>query len=147
VTDPIRDGFTRHFRQSPVTDPWEPLWSKRDGGRFVLSLRVAHQHCNARGLLHGGVISALGDNAMGLACVLAGESKFSLVTVNLSVDFLGMASHGAWLEFVATPTKIGRSMCFASMEAFADTKLIAHGTGIFHIVPKGEVSQKGSENE
>lgn len=147
MTNPIPDGFTRHFRQSPVTDPWEPLWSKRDGEGFVLALSVARPHCNARGLLHGGVISSLGDNAMGLSCVLAGESKFSLVTVNLSVDFLGMASDGAWLEFVATPTKIGRSMCFASMEAFADTKLIARATSVFHIVPKGEVSQKGNGNE
>jgi uncharacterized protein (TIGR00369 family) len=131
---PVPDGFARHFRQSPVTDPWEPLWSRTDNDRFILALRVKGAHCNSRGLLHGGVISALADNAMGLSCVLAGGKNFSLVTVNLSLDFLGMAATGAWLEFVATPTKIGKSLCFASVDVFSDNKMIARGTGVFHVV-------------
>jgi hypothetical protein len=28
ITD-IPDGFEPHFRKSPLTDPWEPLYSKR----------------------------------------------------------------------------------------------------------------------
>jgi uncharacterized protein (TIGR00369 family) len=137
VTDQIPDGFTRHFRQSPVTDPWEPLWSRQEPNKFTLALRVSTQHCNARGLLHGGVISALADNAMGLSCVLAADATFSLVTVSMSLDFLAMAPMAAWLEFTATPTKLGRTMCFASVEALADGKLIARATGVFQIVPKG----------
>jgi hypothetical protein len=27
----IPEGFERHFRQSLLTGPWEPLYSKRDG--------------------------------------------------------------------------------------------------------------------
>jgi uncharacterized protein (TIGR00369 family) len=144
MTDKIPQGFKRHFRQSPATDPWEPLWSKAEDGQFILALRVADPHCNARGLLHGGIISALADNAMGLSCVIASADAFSLVTVSLSLDFLGMAPIGAWLEFVAKPTKIGRTMCFASVEAVAEGKILARATGVFHIVPLTTSPQEGS---
>jgi uncharacterized protein (TIGR00369 family) len=144
MTQTVPDGFKRHFRQSPATDPWEPLWSKASEGDFSLALRVADPHCNARGLLHGGIISALADNAMGLSCVIASDNAFSLVTVSMSVDFLGMVPIGTWLEFIAKPTKIGRTMCFASVEATADRKLIARATGVFHIVPRATSPQEGS---
>ncbi|HKO72820.1 MAG TPA: thioesterase, partial [Bradyrhizobium sp.] len=29
VNTEVPEGFERHFRQSPLTDPWEPLYSKR----------------------------------------------------------------------------------------------------------------------
>ncbi len=147
MTENIPQGFDRHFRQSPATNPWEPLWSKASNGHFTLALRVADAHCNARGLLHGGVISALADNAMGLSCVIASDHAFSLVTVSLSLDFLGMAPIGAWLEFVAKPTKIGRTMCFASVEAMADGKIIARATGVFHIVPRNTLPLEGTNDD
>jgi uncharacterized protein (TIGR00369 family) len=137
MSDAPPDGFSRHFRQSPVTDPWEPLWSKQDGERFVLTLKVSEQHCNSRGLLHGGVISALADNAMGLSCVVQAQVPFSLVTISMSVDFLSVAPIGSWLEFIATPTKVGRSTCFASVEAVTDGKLVARATAVFQVISAG----------
>ena len=56
MTENVPLGFARHFRKSPVTDPWEPLYSRCDGDMFCLGLRIATSHCNARGMLHGGVI-------------------------------------------------------------------------------------------
>ncbi len=37
----IPDGFERHFRQSPLTDPWEPLYSKRTDKAVIIGLRLA----------------------------------------------------------------------------------------------------------
>ena len=125
-------GFERHFRQSPVTVPWEPLWSRRDGARFRLGLHVAQPHCNSRGMLHGGIISALSDNAMGLACVFALGGNAGLVTVQLSVEYLGAARQGDWLEIVAIPAKTGRTLSHASADVFAGEKLVARATAIFH---------------
>jgi hypothetical protein len=34
-------GFCRHFRQSPLTDPWEPLYSCREGGVVRIGFRAA----------------------------------------------------------------------------------------------------------
>lgn len=129
--------FERHFRRSPVTDAWEPLYSKRDGDRFVIGLRVAAAHCNARAMLHGGVLSTLCDNAMGIACVLAAGDGTSLVTVHLSVDFLGAAREGQWIEVGAIATKSGRTPSFAAAEATADSRIIGRATAVFHVGDSG----------
>jgi hypothetical protein len=50
----IPDGFERHFRRSPFTDPWEPLYSKRTDKAVIVGLRLAKPHTNAHGLIHGG---------------------------------------------------------------------------------------------
>lgn len=128
-------GFARHFRQSPLTDPWEPLWSIRDGDAFILALEIATPHTNARGLAHGGLIAALADNAMGLACVLAGEGLGGVVTVNLSVDLIGSAKIGDWLSFRATPLRIGRSLAFAECEIAAAERRVARASAVFAVPP------------
>jgi uncharacterized protein (TIGR00369 family) len=146
VSDLIPEGFTRHFRQSPATDPWEPLWSKKDDGVFRIGLIVAPPHCNARGFVHGGILSALADNCMGLACVLALGSKVSMVTVNLSVDYLGVAPQGAWLEFVGSPSKLGRTLCFASANVTANGETVARASAIFRVVARPTPPKEGTQN-
>ena len=52
-------GFEPHFRKSPVTDPWEPLYSRRTESAVhhgAAAGQAAHQ---CRGLIHGGLIAAL----------------------------------------------------------------------------------------
>ena len=36
----IPAGFEPHFRKSPFTDPWEPLYSKAENGAILLALRI-----------------------------------------------------------------------------------------------------------
>ena len=132
ATEQIPPGFAPHFRKSPLTDPWEPLFSKRDDDRFLLGLRVRQPHCNSRGLAHGGLISALADNAMGLACVLAaGREGAGGVTVSLSLDFLGAVSLEQWLEVAASPMKVGGGLAFAQAEITADSTLAGRASAVF----------------
>lgn len=139
-SNPVPPGYEPHFRKSPVTDPWEPLYVRRDGSALSLGLRIAAEHCNARGLLHGGVISALADNAMGLACVLQME-RSSALTVSLSVEFLAVGRIGQWLDVRAVPAKVGRTLAFADARIETDGDLIAKAAGTFRIV---EVAAQGS---
>lgn len=132
-SNPVPPGYEPHFRKSPVTDPWEPLFVRRDGSALSLGLRIAAAHCNARGLLHGGVISALADNAMGLACVMQME-RTSALTVSLSVDFLAVGRVGQWLEVSAEPAKLGRTLAFADARIKADGEMIAKATATFRII-------------
>ncbi len=133
VDHPVPPGFERHFRQSPVTDPWEPLYMRRKDRAFTLALRIDTPHCNARGLLHGGVISALADNAMGLCCVLRMENA-SALTINLSVDFLVAGTIGQWLEVLAAPARLGQTLAFADARVFADDEQVAKASGTFRIL-------------
>jgi len=58
-TTDIPAGFEPHFRNSPVTDAWAPLYAKKTDKAVIIGLRLAKPHTNGRGLIHGGLIAAL----------------------------------------------------------------------------------------
>ncbi|MEW6642177.1 MAG: PaaI family thioesterase [Pseudomonadota bacterium] len=130
----VPEGFVRHFRQSPLTDPWEPLYSKRTETAIIIGLRLATAHTNSRGLVHGGLIAALADNAMGLSCGLSPPEPRSLVTISLGVDFLGTAAKGQWLEVDTNFVKAGGSICFAQCLVTADGTPCARGNATFKVI-------------
>src|SRR2546423_13883778 len=109
----IPEGFEPHFRQSPLTDPWEPLYSKRTDKAVIIGLRLAKPHTNARGMIYGGLIAALADSAMGHRSghVMMGSS--SLVTIGLAVEFVGAAEVWKWLPGEPEEIKIWGAICFA----------------------------------
>jgi uncharacterized protein (TIGR00369 family) len=132
----IPAGFARHFRKSPVTDPWEPLYSRIVDGVVILATWIRTAHCNGKGFLHGGVISSLADNAMGLSAIESlklhgGEGSKAGLTVNLSVNCLAPAQIGQWLEVVPRVLKIGRSMAFVDALIQADSQPISGANAIF----------------
>jgi uncharacterized protein (TIGR00369 family) len=128
------EGFQPHYRKSPLTDPWEPLYSRRTGDALQLGLRIAQAHTNSRGFAHGGLVSALADNAMGLSCGLALDGGGGLLTVNLALDFLSVAKIGQWLQVEPTVVKRGKSLCFASALVTADGKPCARASATFQVV-------------
>jgi uncharacterized protein (TIGR00369 family) len=131
-------GFERHFRRSPLTDPWEPLYSRVTNDAVIIGLRLAAPHTNNRGLAHGGLIGALADNAMGLSCAARLDAAIAgLLTVTLSVDFLGRAAIGQWLEFSTRFVKIGKVLCFAQCFVTADDEVIARASASFRVQPSG----------
>jgi uncharacterized protein (TIGR00369 family) len=141
MTATIPEGFAPHFRKSPVTDPWEPLYSRRVDGRVEIGLVLAAGHCNSRGLVHGGVIAALADNAMGLsfheARTLAlgdAEAKGSAVTVSLSIDFLATARIGDWLQITPRVLKFAGSTGFVDALVTAGDQTVARASAVFRVV-------------
>ena len=92
TTTDIPEGFEPHSRKSPLTEPWEPLYAKRTDKAVIIGLRLAKPHTNGRGLIHGGLIAALADNAMGYSCAHQMGGVSSLVTIGLAVDFVGTAA-------------------------------------------------------
>ena len=134
----VPEGFEPHFRKSPLTDPWEPLYSRRTDTAVHMGLRLARQHTNSRGLIHGGLIAALADNAMGYSCAQVMGWKASLVTISLAVDFVGSAGIGQWLVIECEVIKTGNTICFAQSLIKADDVVIARANGTFRVVPKRE---------
>ena len=134
MTDTIPDGFAPHYRKSPLTAPWEPIYSKTTDKAVILGLRIAEAHTNSRGMAHGGLITALADNAMGLSCGHVAGGGTRLVTVNLAADFLGPAKIGQWLEIVTEVVKTGSRLCFAQALISADGVPCARANGTFSVV-------------
>ena len=123
--------------------PWEPLYSKAENGSILLALRIRQAHCNSRGFAHGGLISALADNAMGLSLhetlrATQHVEPSGLVTISLSLDFLGVAKIDQWLEVVPRVLRAGGSLGFVDCLVRADDQRIARGNATFRIFRAGE---------
>jgi uncharacterized protein (TIGR00369 family) len=134
----IPEGFSPHLRKSPITEPWEPLFARTASDRLVLGTRVRETHCNSRGMPHGGFLAALADNAMGLSLgvnlAAAHQPTAGLVTVSLTLDYLGSAKLGQWLEFDTDFVKLGRSICFAEATVRADGVPVARARATFKLL-------------
>ncbi len=64
MTTTVPEGFAPHFRKSGLTDPWEPLYSRRDAG-VIIALRAAEAQQRLRTWRTADGVT---DNAMGLSC-------------------------------------------------------------------------------
>jgi uncharacterized protein (TIGR00369 family) len=132
----VPEGFEPHLRESPLTEPWKPLYAKKTDKAVIIGLRLARPHTNGRGLIHGGLIAALADNAMGYSCAQATNWTTSFVTISLSVDFVGSAEIGQWLAVESDVIRTGSTISFAQCLAKADDTVIARASGTFRVVPK-----------
>lgn len=133
------EGYARHTRRSPLTDPWEPLFARETAEAVHLAVEIREAHCNGRGFAHGGLISALADNAMGMSAVrLAraqpGQEQASAVTVTLALDYLDTARIGEWLEVRPSVLKLGRTLAFAECRVVCGDRLVARGNASFRMV-------------
>jgi len=132
--EPPPTGFAPHDRKSPLTEPWEPLFARKTEQSVVLGLWAGPQHTNTRGFVHGGLIGALADNAMGLSCARASGHQGGLVTVTLNVDFLSSAHAGQWLEFDTVFVKPGATLAFAQAFVTADGRPCARANAVFRVL-------------
>jgi hypothetical protein len=82
----IPTGFEPLARRSPLTEPWQPLYARTTDKAVIIGLWLARPHTNSRGLIHGGLIAALADAAMGYSCAHRMGGRSSLVTIGLAVD-------------------------------------------------------------
>ena len=135
----VAAGFSPHFRKSPVTDVWEPLYSKIEDEAVRIGFVVLAAHCNARGMLHGGVIAALADNAMGLSLGQAlrhrqqAEGLAGIVTTSLNIDYIGAATPGQWVQIAPRVLKAARGSGLVDALIMADGALSARAHAAFHV--------------
>src|SRR3954467_4513789 len=106
----IPEGFKRQSRGSPLTEPWEPIYSKQTPDAIILGLRLAKPHTNGRGFAHGGLIAALADKAMGHSCGYSMRGAVSLLTVSMSIDFILSGQVGQWLAIESEVIKTGSTL-------------------------------------
>jgi acyl-coenzyme A thioesterase PaaI-like protein len=132
----VPGGFVPHFRKSPVTDPWEPLYSRRNERSVDIGLVIGAAHCNARGFVHGGVLASLADNAMGLSwgqarVAAAPDAAGGIVTVSLTIDFIASAQTGQWLQITPRVLRERGATGFVDALLTADDRLIARASAVF----------------
>ncbi|WP_456750582.1 PaaI family thioesterase [Bradyrhizobium sp. USDA 4461] len=101
-------------------------------------MRIRPVHCNGRGFLHGGVISSLADNAMGLSVIEALAAKGSDrsragVTLSLAVNYIASGRVGQWFEVIPRVINARQTIAFTDASILADGELVAQATACFRI--------------
>lgn len=131
------DGFEPFTRPSPLIDPWRPLLMRAEADRVVLGLVVRAPHTNSRGTVHGGLVAALADQAMGMSCAVRlkadGMAVATLWTGSMTVDYLDTARPGQWLAFDTHYCRPGRTICHAEADITADGRTVARARGAFRV--------------
>jgi acyl-coenzyme A thioesterase 13 len=127
----IPEGFAPLFRTSPVLDLIGPIYYRGNGKDLNLGLRIEHKHCNARGTVHGGILAALADVALGYTMAFSTDPPVGLVTANLSLDFAGTAAVGDWLETTVEIQKQGSRLAFANCYIYASGERIVRASAVF----------------
>ena len=135
--------------RDPSEAPTSPIM-KMLGGRIdsfeegvsVMSLTLEEKHMNPNGVVHGGVLTTLMDEATGHAIVtirgleLMAEAPHA--TVGMSVSFLSGAHVGDELICEARTLRLGRAMAFAEAEVRrrGSDDLVAKGTFTYAILAR-----------
>lgn len=103
-------------------------------GVGIACVDVGPEHLNPNGVVHGAVLFALVDTAMGKATMSAIEAGRFCASIEVSLRFIRPASDGA-LTAVANVVKRGRSVVHLEAQvAGGDTPLIAAAAGTFAII-------------
>jgi uncharacterized protein (TIGR00369 family) len=92
----IPPGFRKLTQASGFAAANGPWFEKIDGDRAIRGFLPGPQHANALGIVHGGMLAAFLDSAMGTAVLHT--LKRRAVTVRLSLDYLGPGRVGEWLQ-------------------------------------------------
>ena len=89
-------GFRQLTEASGFAAANGPWFEKIEDGRVIRGFRPGPQHANALGIVHGGMLAAFLDSAMGTAVFRALNRRS--VTLRLSIDYLGPGRVGDWLQ-------------------------------------------------
>lgn len=115
---------------------WEHLGGKVkeiSPDQAVVTLEVRQHHLNPMGMVHGGVLSSLIDNAMGLAAMSTRPNQ-KIVTTNLNVHFVAPFESGT---LTATARVVHASRSTLTLQADVKDeqgRLGTLGSGSFRIV-------------
>lgn len=120
---------------SVVFDRYLGLETTRTEGGAEVRLEVKGQTLNKGGIVHGGVICSLVDQAIGAAVHFALGRGRRAVTVELKVNFLAPSTSGTLIA-KGRLIREGQHLLVGEAEVLdKDGRLIAKGLGTWAIIP------------
>ncbi|WP_434730503.1 PaaI family thioesterase [Rhizobium binae] len=108
---------------------------QNEDGSFVYALQTRHEHENALGLIHGGVITALLDQAISMVAWTAAD-RAPTVTVQMDTRFVSAAKPGTFLEARAKIRHQTGSLMFLDAEVSDGEHTVALATAVMKILRK-----------
>lgn len=122
---PIRGTFVPGFAT---------LWVCELGDARQFRVQVGQAHLNGSGHVHGGFIATMADLFLGHNVARKIPEETKIVTSSLTVDYLGSAKPGDWLDSNIDRIRCGRRVCFASGAITCGGELVATMRASFQVL-------------
>ena len=98
---------------------------RADAHEAVIEVMPQPEHCNERGIVHGGFLAALLDTTTGWAVHVVLPEGTAAPHFQLAVQYLSAAVPGITLTCVGRATKSGRRTAATEAEILQDGKVVA----------------------
>ncbi len=103
---------------------------KRDSDN-VLALRLGLAHTNMHAIAHGGLLATLADSALGHT--IATRAQVSVVTVQMSVEYMNPVKPGDWLEAHVQIDKQGKRLIYATCLLQVEGRVMLKANAVFAV--------------
>uniref|UniRef100_A0A3B4BVB0 Acyl-coenzyme A thioesterase 13 n=2 Tax=Pygocentrus nattereri TaxID=42514 RepID=A0A3B4BVB0_PYGNA len=103
-------------------------------GKVVCEMKVAEEHTNRLGTLHGGLTATLVD-VISTTAIMYSERGAPGVSVDMNITYMNAAKLGEDVLITAQVLKEGRTLAFATVDLINKTtgKIIAQGRHTKHL--------------
>ena len=130
----IPTGFRELTEASGFAAANGPWFEKIEDGRAICGFVPGPQHANALGIVHGGMLAAFLDSAMGVSVWQTLQRR--AVTLTLSLDYLGPARIGDWLEAVGEVVGHDEHMAQVRGRLYGPRHQVLGGLGAFALLSR-----------
>ncbi len=112
-----------------------PYYLKKVENGVSQAFYASAHHCNGRGAVHGGMFAAFLDGLLAHAAHVGSDQ--TLVTVQMSINYLAGARQGQWVIGQAHITRRTRDLAFVEAVLQADGRDLVRASGVFKAVSQG----------
>jgi len=135
MTD-IPSGFEKAQFGDGFLESTGPYYSRRRGGGLIIGLRIAGQHMNSAGMVHGGMLATLADVTLAQQIHVHEDPSIPMVTNSLTTNFLNAGRLGDWMEGHGQIDRIGGRIAYTSGQITCGDSIIMTMTGVFTLLRK-----------
>jgi uncharacterized protein (TIGR00369 family) len=132
--DVIPEGFELMPAFGPFHEMVGPTWYRKSERGQVVGMRVREQHRNLGQMMHGGMVCMLADTAITWASKHSRKPVLKVLTTSLTVNFLGNAQPGDWVEAHVDVLRSGKRVVFSDCLIWANGQRIAQASAQFQVM-------------
>ncbi|WP_233810549.1 PaaI family thioesterase [Paraburkholderia sp. HP33-1] len=130
----IPEGFALMPAFGPFHQMFGPTYFRKSEHGHVIGMYVREAHRNLGQMMHGGAVCMLVDTAITWASKHSREPAVKVLTTGLTVNFMGNAEPGDWVEARVDVLRSGRRVIFSDCQIWANARCIAQASGQFQVM-------------
>jgi uncharacterized protein (TIGR00369 family) len=130
----LEEGFSRCPMSGLFVPAMMPVLCRPDGEYLTFRVEARPAHCNGHETVHGGFTATLADIWLAYNVIHRLPKTVSVVTVNLTVDYLAPILARDGLESQMDRIRIGMRLCHASGAILRRGQPVAAMRGSFAVI-------------